>query len=130
MYGFLKEPSYFYTYIENNLGNRPEGYSLDRIDTHKGYMEGNLRWASKETQSKNTRGCKNTSSQYKGVSYYSKNSKWGAGIRRDGKVYYLGLFGEEIDAAKAYVCKHLELEGVEITEENIKYFLNYFKSED
>lgn len=126
---FLKDPLYFYEYLENNLGDRPEGYSLDRINTHKGYVEGNLRWASYQTQAQNTRGVKGVSSSYKGVCYYIKNSKWGASIRRDGKLYYLGLFDKEIDAAKAYVTKHLELGGMEVTEDNINYFINYFKNE-
>jgi len=45
----------FKKWILNNLGERPEGYSIDRIDNNKGYLPGNLRWADRTTQSKNRR---------------------------------------------------------------------------
>lgn len=47
-YAFLK-------WIDNNLGLRPSGYSLDRIDGNGHYEPGNLRWASKKDQAKNKR---------------------------------------------------------------------------
>lgn len=38
------------------MGEKPEkSYSLDRIDNNRGYEPGNVRWASKETQSRNRR---------------------------------------------------------------------------
>lgn len=45
----------FKKYILKELGERPEGYTLDRIDNEKGYVPGNLRWASSTTQSRNRR---------------------------------------------------------------------------
>lgn len=38
---------------ENNLGDRPDGFSIDRIDGDKNYEPGNVRWADKKTQSLN-----------------------------------------------------------------------------
>lgn len=126
---FLSEPHYFYEYIENNLGERPENFSLDRVNTSLGYIEGNLRWANNFTQSQNTKSWKGVSSNYKGVCFYKRNSKWGANIRRYGKLIYLGLYDSELSAAKAYVIKHIELEGEEITEDKIQYYLDYFYSD-
>ena len=50
-------------------------------------------------QSMNGKKC---SSIYKGVSWYKRQCKWEASIRFQGKAFYLGLFINEIDAAKAY----------------------------
>ena len=43
----------FKEWILNNLGERPEEYSLDRINNNKGYEPNNLRWASDKEQSNN-----------------------------------------------------------------------------
>lgn len=42
----------------NDMGDRPEGLTLDRIDNNKGYSKENCRWADKKTQSLNSRKCK------------------------------------------------------------------------
>ena len=39
-----------------DMGPRPEGHTLDRIDPSKGYYKANCRWADKSTQEKNKRG--------------------------------------------------------------------------
>jgi hypothetical protein len=44
--------------IENfiaDIGERPEGLTLDRIDNDKGYEPGNMRWTTKTEQSRNRR---------------------------------------------------------------------------
>ena len=41
-------------------------------------------------------------SVYKGVSFYSKNNKWRAGIRVNGSSIHLGFFDNEASAAAAY----------------------------
>lgn len=45
----------FETWILANLGPRPEGHSLDRIDNEGDYEPGNLQWATLKEQAKNRR---------------------------------------------------------------------------
>ncbi len=45
----------FYDYLIENLGERPDDYSLDRMDCDKNYEPGNLRWADNNTQARNQR---------------------------------------------------------------------------
>jgi hypothetical protein len=46
----------FKAYVDEELGPQPsDGHSLDRIDNEGNYAPGNIRWATREEQNRNTR---------------------------------------------------------------------------
>lgn len=44
----------FRDYVNANLGARPQGHTIDRIENDLGYQPGNIRWADPTTQQRNT----------------------------------------------------------------------------
>lgn len=89
-----------------DMGDRPEGHTLDRIDNDKNYGKDNCRWCSINEQRVNRGRFKNLKRKYKGVSKYG--NKWKAEIRYNKKSHYLGLYETERDAAIAYNKKMKE----------------------
>jgi hypothetical protein len=104
-------------YIQNNkeglmhriVMNAKDNEIIDHINNKYNNRRSNLRIASSSLNSHNRTKKKNASSKYFGVSFSKKNKIWMSQIIYKGTHYYLGNFKDEIDAAKAYNKKALEL---------------------
>jgi hypothetical protein len=54
--GIVVDPSWDdFSVFLRDMGERPEGHTLDRIDNSKGYCKENCRWATRAEQQHNTR---------------------------------------------------------------------------
>ena len=62
----------FEDYILTNLGERPEGLTLDRINNNGHYEPGNLRWATIKVQNNNQRRSKKLERKYKKKNFYKQ----------------------------------------------------------
>ena len=69
----------------------------------------NLRRVNNSENQRNQKKKKNCSSQYRGVSWHKRDSKWEAQISIDWKKKHLGQFDTEEEAAEAYKKKYNEI---------------------
>ena len=72
----------------SDMGERPNGMTLDRIDNNGNYEIGNVQWTTNSKSNLNKRIPKNNSSGIKGVSK-RKNGDWSAQAWKDGKQIHL-----------------------------------------
>lgn len=96
--------------FHRDMGSRPEGKTLDRIDSDGNYEPKNCRWADLKTQNRNQRKRKASASRFMGVEKHH-SGKWGARIRTDDKRVWLGLFETEEAAGIAYQNAKHERDG-------------------
>lgn len=93
----------------DDMGLRPDGKTLDRIDVNKGYSKENCRWADQTTQVFNRRPLRD--GKRTGVYYHKATGKWTAQISFQGKNYHLGLYPEIEDAIIARENAEVEFYG-------------------
>lgn len=84
-----------------DMGECPEGMSLDRIDVNGNYCKENCRWATNSIQGYNKGLDPNNTSGKSGVSWYTRSEKWSAEIHVENKHIRLGMFSNFDDAVKA-----------------------------
>lgn len=91
----------FENFLED-MGECPEGMSLDRIDVNGHYEPSNCRWATASEQGFNQRKSRRNTSGRTGVSWYLSTGKWTAQIVVNMKQIHLGTFTtfEEAVAAR------------------------------
>jgi hypothetical protein len=87
---FLNNPEAWCEYLGNPPDNTSRKWSVDRIDSCKGYERGNLKWATADTQARNHRKSSNNTSGHTGVTFYIRN-----------KLTYCIAWWEEAGAASA-----------------------------
>ena len=79
------------------------GELIDHIDGNGlNNRRNNLRRATSQGNSANSKRQIGSASRFKGVGFHKQTGKWEACIRCNGKKQHLGLFANEIDAARKY----------------------------
>ena len=97
--------------LHRYLINPPKGKIIDHADRNPlNNLKSNLRICTRSQNEANSPGRGGTS-EYKGVSWDREKLKWLAGIKHQYERIYIGVFKNEIDAAKAYNKKAKELFG-------------------
>ena len=81
-----------------DMGEKPEGLTLDRKNNEKGYYKENCRWVSMFVQSHNKRVQKRSVTGITGVTVDKETQKYKAYIRVRGKAFHLGYFVDLQDA--------------------------------
>lgn len=107
-----KARTYKKIYMHRQILSVPKGNMTDHRDGNGlNNQKSNLRKCSNRQNVCNQRPQKNCTSSFKGVYWHRGAKKWESHIVFKGKYRYLGLFEDEIKAAKAYDEAALELFG-------------------
>lgn len=102
--------SSFWNFLKD-MGERPAGFVLDRIDPNGNYCKENCRWVDRNLSSFNTRKARNNTSGRTGVYWFKRVSKWTAAIIFENKQIHLGYFEDFDEAVKAREKAEIEYFG-------------------
>jgi len=100
-----------FTPFYEDMGDPPDGMSLDRIDGRKGYSPDNCRWATLFTQNQNRRLSRRNKVGVSGVWRSTKYNRWVVTIGHEGRQVNLGSYDNLLDAVSARKSAELRLWG-------------------
>lgn len=101
--GISYDPSWsLFSNFVKDMGERPEGHTLDRIDNDSSYCKENCRWATRKQQSLNKRKYKRSKSTLEGTRKRA-SGRWSSQITIDGKKIHLGTYDTEQEAHERFI---------------------------
>jgi hypothetical protein len=107
-----RKGKYGVIFMHREIMQPPAGRIVDHINGNKvDNTRANLRNITPGQNVQNKRKHRGTSSIYKGVSYYKAGHCWRAQVVLGKESFYLGQFDSEVEAARAYDYKAVELFG-------------------